>query len=164
MIRGRKIILDMHLAELYGVSTKALNQAVKRNIDRFPGDFMFQLTKEESKTVMWSQFVTTSEKRRRITLPPYAFTEQGIAMLSSVLRSKRAVEVNIVIMRIFVRLRETLSAYKELAQKVEALEQKYSNHDEDIQAIFLAIKKLLDPPEPAFEEEEKGPMGFSLDP
>ena len=163
LIRGRKVMLDVHLAELYGVSTGVLNQAVRRNADRFPSDFMFQLAEKEVEALRLSQIVTTSQKYRRITRPPHAFTEQGIAMLSSVLRSKRAIEVNIVIMRIFARLREMLSAYKELVQKVEALEQKYSNHDEDIHAIFLAIKKLLNPPEPA-PVEEKRPMGFSSDP
>lgn len=150
-VRGEKVLLDADIAELYGVETKALNQAVKRNIDRFPADFMFQLTTEEwermrSQTVtsssmaspMRSQVVTAS--RRNLTALPYAFTEQGIAMLSSVLRSPRAVEVNIAIMRTFVQLRRLMDSNRDLARKIEAMEMRY---DEQFSAVFDAIKQLI---------------------
>ena len=165
-------MLDMHLAKLYGVSTKVLNQAVKRNRDRFPVDFIFQLTKGEA-DAMWSQIVTTShvlnrsqtvtgsQKHRNPDFLPYAFTEQGVAMLSSVLRSKRAVQVNIMIMRTFVKLREIMATHAGLARKIDELEQKYSKHDRHIQAIFRIIKQLLEPPpEPIDPEPEKPPIGF----
>jgi ORF6N domain len=151
VIRGEKVLLDSDLAVLYGVSTKAINQAVKRNSNRFPGDFMFQLTAtermpERAKNVtaspeggaMRSQNVTAS--RRNIGALPYAFTEQGIAMLSSVLRSKRAAEVNIAIMRTFVQLRRLMDSNRELARKIEAMEEKY---DEQFAVVFDAIKQLI---------------------
>lgn len=150
-IRGEKVLLDADLAELYGVETKALNQAVKRNLDRFPDDFMFQLTAAEWEQ-MRSQSVTSSPKadpmrsqsvtasRRNISALPYAFTEQGVAMLSSVLRSPRAVEVNIAIMRTFVQLRRLMDSNRNLARKIEALEMKY---DEQFAIVFDAIKQLI---------------------
>jgi hypothetical protein len=156
-IRGEKVILDRDLAGLYGVTTKALNQAVKRNAARFPTDFMFQLTKSEYEASR-SQFVTrsggASSKSQPVTLKrgqnikyfPYAFTEQGVAMLSSVLRSPRAVEVNIAIMRTFVQLRHLMETNRDLAQKIEALEKKY---DEQFAVVFAAIKELVTPPAPA---------------
>lgn len=107
LVRGQKVLLDADLAGLYGVTTKALNQAVKRNLSRFPGDFMFRLTREETVELNRSQIVTGSQKHRDPRYPPFAFTEQGVAMLSSALRSERAVQVNIIIMRTFVRMRET---------------------------------------------------------
>lgn len=136
-IRGEKVILDGDLAALYDVATKALNQAVKRNAERFPADFMFQLTPDEW-AVMRSQIVTAS--RRNIGSPPYAFTEQGVAMLSSVLRSPRAGEVNIAIMRTFVQLRRLMDSNRELARKIEAMERKY---DEQFAVVFDAIKQLI---------------------
>jgi hypothetical protein len=136
-------MLDRDLANLYGVKTKAFNQAVKRNSDRFPLDFMFQLSGEEA-TMMRSQFVTAS--RRNIRYRPYVFTEQGVAMLSSVLTSDRAIQVNIVIMRAFVRLREILADYKDLTEKLNALERKREKHDAQIKAIFEAIRKLIEDP------------------
>ena len=141
-IRGDKVILDKDLANLYGVETKALLQAVKRNIDRFPDDFMFQLSIDEYSNLR-SQFVTSSGwgGRRR---PPYAFTEQGVAMLSSVLRSDSAVQVNIEIMRAFVRLRKMLISHADLAEKIESLEAKY---DRQFKVVFDAIKELMVPPE-----------------
>jgi hypothetical protein len=149
-VRGERVLFDADLAALYGVSTAALNQAVKRNRDRFPADFMFRLTAEEwaamrsqivtssSGRAMMSQIVTSS--RRKLVAPPYAFTEQGIAMLSSVLRSSRAVEVNIAIMRTFVQLRRLMDSNRHLARKIEAMEKKY---DEQFAAVFEAIKRLI---------------------
>ena len=143
LVRGRKVMLDRDLAELYGVKTRDLNKAVERNRDRFPGDFMYQLTREEV-AILKFQFGTSSWGGTR--KPPNVFTEQGVAMLSGVLHSKRAVQVNIAIMRAFVKLRELLLTHKELAQKLEELERKYQLHETDIQVIFEAIKKLLEPP------------------
>lgn len=142
LIRREKVMLDFHLAELYGVGTKVLLQAVKRNLDRFPSDFMFQVT-EQKFSILRSQIVTSRWGGRRYL--PYAFTEQGVAMLSSVLRSKQAVQVNIQIMRAFVRLGKFLLAHKELAAKLRELETKYEEHDEQIKAIFEAIRRFLEP-------------------
>ncbi len=142
-VRGKKVILDRDLAEMYGVKTKELNQAVQRNFERFPDDFMYQLTREEFVNLK-SQIVTSSWGGTR--KPPRVFTEQGVAMLSGLLNSKRAIQVNIVIMRAFVKLRELLLTHKELAEKLEELERKYQLHETDIQAIFEVIKKLLEPP------------------
>jgi hypothetical protein len=164
-IRGEKVILDRDLASLYGVTTKALNQAVKRNIARFPVDFMFQLTKSEYE-LSRSQLVTSSDRSQSATKSsdassrsqsvtlkrgrnlkyfPYAFTEQGVAMLSSVLRSPRAVEVNIAIMRTFVQLRRLMETNRDLARKIDALETKY---DEQFAIVFAAIKELITPAAP----------------
>jgi hypothetical protein len=159
-LRRENVILDCDIAELYGVKTKVLNQAVKRNIDRFPADFMFELTEEELENLR-SQFVTSSSRSQLVTSKstpnlksqiaissshggrrtlPYAFTEQGVAMLSSVLRSQRAVEVNIAIMRTFVQLRSLMQSNKLLAEKIEKLEEKY---DQNFQIVFDAIKQLI---------------------
>ena len=143
LIRRQKIILDADLAVLYGVDTKVLVQAVKRNIDRFPQDFMFQLSQEEF-AYLRSQSVTSSDWGGR-RYPPYAFTEQGVAMLSSVLRSQRAIRVNIEIMRAFIRLRQMLASHAELARKLDALEKKY---DAQFKVVFEAIRQLMAPPEP----------------
>jgi phage regulator Rha-like protein len=153
LIRGQKVMLDSDLAELYGVETFNLNKAVKRNIERFPQDFMFQLTREEYNSLRF-QFGILKRGQHSKYLP-YAFTEQGVAMLSSVLRTKRAVQVNIAIMRAFVKLREILSTHKELAHKLAELEQKIEKHDEEIKAVFDAIRQLMAPPEP-----KKGKIGF----
>lgn len=153
LIRGEKVMLDADLATLYGVETRVLTQAVKRNIDRFPEDFMFQLSEEEFK-ILRSQTVTSSWGGRRY--PPYAFTEQGVAMLSSVLRSGRAVQVNVEIMRAFVRLRKLLASNKELEQKLRDLEKKY---DEKFKIVFEAIRQLMIPPDP----KPKRPIGFVWD-
>ena len=142
-LRGQKIMFSMHLAELYEVEPRALVQAVKRNSGRFPPDFMFQLSEAEFKNLK-SQFVTSSWGGLR-RAAPYAFTEQGMAMLSSVLHSRRAVQVNIEIMRAFVRLREMMLTHKDLARKLEALENKY---DAQFKAVFDAIRRLMTPPEP----------------
>jgi phage regulator Rha-like protein len=145
LLRGHRVMLDVHLAQLYGVETKNLNKAVKRNVDRFPADFMFQLTAEEAKSLRF-QFGTLKRGQHSKYLR-YAFTEQGVAMLSSVLKSRQAVRVNIAIMRAFVRLRETLSLHKELAHKLAELESKVENHDESISALFEAMRQLMTPPE-----------------
>jgi hypothetical protein len=138
-------MLDSDLAELYGVPTKVFNQAVKRNRDRFPADFMFRLSTQEYEALR-SQFVTLNSGRgRHRKYLPFAFTEQGVAMLSSVLRSKRAVHVNIEIMRTFVRLRQMLAAHKDLAVKLQTLEKKY---DAQFRVVFDAIRQLMTAPEP----------------
>jgi hypothetical protein len=147
VLRGQKMILDWELAQLYGVTAKVLNQAVKRNRDRFPDDFMFRLNAAEVSDPNWSQFVTSSSKHRGKVYRPYTFTEQGVAMLSTVLRSERAVKVNIAIMRAFVQLRETLETNRELAQKFNELEQRVGKHDQEIAAIIDAIRQLMAPPE-----------------
>jgi phage regulator Rha-like protein len=144
-IRGRKVMLDKDLAQLYGVETKALNRAVKRNVDRFPDDFMFRLSREEYNDLLRYQFGTLKRGQYSKYLP-FAFTENGVAMLSSVLNSKRAVQVNIQIMRTFTRLREMLMTHKDLKEKIEAIEKKY---DYQFKIVFEAIKQLLEPPEKA---------------
>ncbi len=149
VLRGHKVMLDSDLAALYEVPTKALVQAVKRNLERFPKDFMFQLTNQEL-AILRSQIVTSSWGGRRS--PPYAFTEQGVAMLSSVLNSPRAVAVNIEIMRAFVRLRLLLASNRDLARRLDALEAKT---DAQFAAVFDAIRQLMTPP-----ESTKRPIGF----
>jgi phage regulator Rha-like protein len=150
-IRDKKVMLDKDLSELYGVETKVLNQAVKRNVNRFPKDFMFQLTPEEAAEVSRSQFVTL-KRGQNIKYLPYAFTENGVAMLSSVLSSERAVEVNIQIMRTFTRLREMLLTHKDLQRKIDNMEKKY---DHQFKIVFDAIRQLMTPDEP-----KKKPIGF----
>lgn len=142
-LRNEKVLLDSDLAGLYGVKTKALNQAVKRNLDRFPEDFMFHLTAAEHVQLNRSQIVTGSQRHRDPRNIPYAFTEQGIAMLSSVLRSPRAVEVNIAIMRTFVQLRRLMDSNQLLAEKIENLERKYAEHDQNFTLVFDTIKQLI---------------------
>ena len=143
-VRGHKVMLDTDLAHLYQVETFNLNKALKRNPDRFPQDFMFQLSKEEWDALTFQIGMSNTGRGGRRTLP-YVFTEQGVAMLSSVLNSQRAVQVNIVIIRTFVKLREIMGTHKELAHKVEALERKYQHHDEELKVVFTAIEKLLEP-------------------
>lgn len=140
LLREQKVMLDTDLAELYEVETGALVRQMKRNIERFPADFMFQLNKPEWEDLKCQIGIASWGGRRS---PPYAFTEQGVAMLSSVLRSPRAVEVNIEIVRTFVRLRELLATHKDLAQKLEKLEKSY---DENFRIIFDAIRQLMQPP------------------
>jgi hypothetical protein len=162
LIRGQKIMLDRDLAYLYGVTTKVLNQAVKRHKDRFPEDFMFQLTMEEAK-IWWTEVkggglrsqIVTLKRGQHIKYRPYAFTEHGILMLSSVLNSERAVQVNIEIMRAFVRLRRILASHAELARKLDALEKKY---DAQFKIVFDAIRQLMKPP-----ESKKRPIGFLVE-
>ena len=143
MIRGQKVMLDTDLADLYQAPTFRLNEQVKRNRNRFPPHFMFQLfqlTKEEAKSLT-SQFARSKEGRGGRRTLPYVFTEQGVAMLSTVLNSDRAIQVNIVIMRAFVKLRELLSSHKEVLQKLDQLERKYERHDAQIKVVFDAIRK-----------------------
>ncbi|MDI6791588.1 MAG: ORF6N domain-containing protein [bacterium] len=143
LVRGQKVMLDRDLAELYGVPTKSLNLSVKRNLDRFPEDFMFQLSEEEYKTLRF-QFETSKRGGRRYF--PYAFTEHGILMLSSVLNSKRAVQVNIRIMRTFTRLRQMLATNEELRRKIEDIERKLGKYDIQFEAVFDVIERLIAPP------------------
>ena len=152
VVRGQKVMLDKDLASLYRVPTKVLLQSVRRNAARFPEDFMFQLSADEADSLR-SQSVTSSSKRGGRRYIPYVFTEQGVAMLSSVLRSQRAVEVNIAIMRAFVRLRQLLASHADLARKLDELEQKY---DKQFAIVFEAIRKLMEPPEPGDVQE----MGY----
>jgi len=141
--RGQKVMLDFELARLYGVTTGNLNKAVKRNRERFPKDFLFQLTAEETERLIFHLGISKGRGGRRRL--PYAFTEQGVAMLSSVLRSERAVKVNIAIMRAFVKLRETLETNRELARKFNELEKRVGKNDEQIDAILEAIRQLMAP-------------------
>ncbi len=150
VVRGKKVMLDRDLAMMYGVETRVLNQAVKRNQERFPNDFMFLLSKDEVERI--SQSVISLKFSKSVCV----YTEQGVAMLSSVLRSKKAALVNIAIMRAFVKLREILLTHKELATKLEDLEKKYQMHESDIQIIFETIKKLLEP----VPVVEKPPIGL----
>lgn len=153
LIRGTKVMLDFDLANLYGVETRILKQQVKRNLSRFPHDFMFQLTKTE-----WIELITNCDKFpeniRHYPLPPLAFTEQGVAMLSSVLRSKRAITVNIAIMRAFVNLRQLMDANKDLAKRIDSLEDKY---DRKFHLVFEAIKELL-----RQENEPREMIGYKI--
>ena len=165
-LRGQRVLLDFDLAALYGVTTKVLNQARKRHQSRFPKDFMFRLTNEEVSILRsqfvtsrlqdlgnqpirstWSRGVTSSKKHGGFRYRPYAFTEQGVAMLSSILNSERAVRVNIAIMRAFVKLRGVLETNRELARKFAELERRVGKHDETIDAILEAIRQLMAPPE-----------------
>ncbi len=154
LIRGERVIPDADLAELYGVETKALTRAVRRNPERFPDDFMFRLTKDEFE-ILRSQTGASSQWGGRRYLP-YVFTEQGVAMLSSVLRSKRAVAVNVEIMRTFVRLRRMLDTHEDLARKIEAMERKY---DSQFKVVFDAIRQLMTPP----KELPKKRIGFQTE-
>ena len=139
-------MLDSDLAELYGVPTKVFNQAVRRNFERFPEDFIFKLSWEETEELSRSQIVTLKQGQN-IKYRPHVFTEQGVAMLSSVLHSKRAIQVNIAIMRAFVKLRQMLATHRELAQKLAEFERKLQGHDNQIQSVFEAIRQLMAPPE-----------------
>ncbi|MCX5702987.1 MAG: ORF6N domain-containing protein [Candidatus Omnitrophica bacterium] len=154
ILRGQKVMLSPHIAELYAVQTSALIQATKRNIERFPKDFMFVLSREEIMNL--SQTVISSKLKHSPNI--YAFTEQGVAMLSGVLHSKRAIQVNIAIMRAFVKLRQILSTHKELAHKLEELERRIAKHDVEIKGVFEAIRQLMAPP-----REPKRRIGFHTD-
>ena len=153
LLRSEKVILDADLAGLYGVQTRALNQAVRRNLDRFPPDFMFQLSNAEFEDLK-SQIVTSSWGGRRY--PPYAFTEHGAIMAASILNSEQAVQASIFVVRAFVKLRQMLAPYKELMAKFDQLEKKLQTHDKQIIAIIDAIKLLMPPP----EAKPKEPFGF----
>jgi hypothetical protein len=153
VVRGHKVMLDSDLAALFEVETKALNRAVKRNLDRFPEDFMFQLTQEEHESLRCHFGTLNTGRGQHRKYLPYAFTEQGVAMLSSVLSSPRAAQVNVEIMRTFVRLRRILSTHEDLARKLDALERKY---DAQFRSVFDAIRKLMAPPAPP----KRRPIGF----
>jgi hypothetical protein len=156
LMRGQKVMMDRDLATLYGVATRVLNQAVRRNPRRFPSDFMFQMSQQEFEK--WrSQIVISNRDRMGLRHRPLMFTEQGVAMLSSVLNSDRAIAVNIVIMRAFVRLREWLSTHRDLAHRLEELERKYRQHDVQIHDVFLALRNLMAP-----RRKRKSPIGFLL--
>jgi hypothetical protein len=146
IIRGHKVMLDVDLAEMYGIPTKRLNEQIKRNLKRFPIDFMFQLTKDEAEFLR-SQIATSKKGSGGRRYLPLAFTELGVAMLSSVLNSERAILVNVEIMRAFVRLRQVLSTHKDMARKLDDLEKKMKVHDTQIQAVFDAIRELMKTPE-----------------
>jgi len=146
LIRGHKVMLDADLAELYGVTTKRLNEQVKRNRERFPADFMFQLSVEETENLR-SQIAASNAGRGGRRYRPYAFTEHGAIMAASVLNSHRAVEASIYVVRAFVKLREVLRTHKELGQKLAELEQRIEAHDEEITGLFEAIRLLMEPPE-----------------
>jgi len=157
VIKNQKVILDRDLAVLYGVETRALKQAVRRNIKRFPQDFMFQLSKKEFDN--WrSQTVMSKADEKGLRYSPFAFTEQGVAMLSSVLKSDRAIEVNILIMRAFVKLREIISTHKKVEEKLKELESKLKEHDGKIIEIVRVINQLIAPP-----ESSKKKFGFTID-
>lgn len=144
LIRSHRVMLDSDLAELYGVTTKRLNEQVKRNKERFPADFMFQLTSEETKSLR-SQIATSKRGGRRYR--PYAFTEHGAIMAASVLNTHRAIEVSVYVVRAFVKLRQVLRTHKQLARKLAELEKRIEGHDEEIMALFEAIRQLMEPPE-----------------
>ncbi|OGX12644.1 MAG: DNA-binding protein [Omnitrophica bacterium RIFOXYB12_FULL_50_7] len=157
LIRGQKVMLDRDLAALYSVTTGALNQAVKRNLERFPPDFMFQLTPAEKENWI-SQTVISNREKMGIRRTPFAFTENGVAMLSSVLRSRKSVLVNIEIMRAFTRLREMIRSHKAIWKKIEEMEKKYDSH---FKIVFDTLRQMLTPPTPpALPPKPKGPIGF----
>ena len=153
-IRGQKVMLDRDLAEMYNVTTGNLNKAVKRNLKRFPEDFMFQVTTEEFKNLIFQTGTSSWGGTRKM---PYAFTEQGVSMLSSVLNSDTAIEVNIRIIRIFTRLREMLLTHKDILLKLEQMEKQMIENSSDIQNIFAALRELLNPP-----QKPRQPIGFKL--
>lgn len=155
LTRGERVMLDRELADLYGVETRVLVQAVRRNIDRFPADFMFQLTREEYAALRSQIVIVKPGRGRHSKYLPYVFTEHGVAMLSSVLRSQRAIQVNIDIMRAFVKLREMLATHKDLARKLAELEETY---DAQFKIVFDAIRSLMAPPVPKTRRR----IGFKL--
>jgi hypothetical protein len=148
ILRDQRVILDAELATLYGVTTKALNQAVKRNVERFPEDFIFRLTRTETEALNRSQFVTGSQRHRDSRFLPFAFTEHGAIMVATILNSPRAVETSVYVVRAFVQLRELFASNTSLARKLAELEGKLKNHDETITAILSAIRELMNPPAP----------------
>lgn len=154
MVRDQKVMLDRDLAELYGVETKVLKQAVRRNMNRFPEDFMFEMTKEELEN--WrSQFVTSKEDRQGLRYMPFCFTEQGVTMLSCVLSSERAIHVNIQIIRIYTRIREMLMAHKDVFIRVEQAEKQLMKHDQKIELLFTYLSKFIEK-----EEQPRTEIGF----
>lgn len=158
MVRGQRVVLDADLAQLYGVGTKVLNQAVKRNAGRFPEDFLFRLSRDEANALNRSQSVTGSARHRDPRFPPFAFTEHGAIMAATVLSSHHAVEMSIYVVRAFVKLRDALSANAALARRLDELERQYGRHDEAIAAILSAIRELTRPP----PRRRRG-IGFTAD-
>lgn len=158
LLRGQRVILDAELAGLYGVTTKRLNEQVKRNAERFPEDFLFRLTRAETEALNRSQIATGSQKHRDPRFPPFAFTEHGAIMAATILNSSRAVEMSVFVVRAFVRLRELLASNAALARKLDELERKYKHHDEAIAAILSAIRELMNPP----ATKRRG-IGFTAD-
>jgi hypothetical protein len=160
-IRGHKVMLDFDLAALYEVETKRLNESVKRNIFRFPDDFMFQLTKEEW-GLMWSQFATTSNNRTRKDSLPYAFTEHWVTMLASVLNSENAIKMNIEIVRAFISLRKFASQYTDIIVQLQDLKDRVGNHDAHLNKIYEALDKLLNKQDEETDWEERQRIGFNV--
>ena len=155
LIRGQRVMLDRDLAEMYGVETKVLKQAVKRNISRFPEDFMFEMNAEELQH--WrSHFVTSNADKMGLRYPPFCFTEQGVAMLSSILNSETAIQVNIQIIRVFTKMKQAILDNKEIFLSIEKMEKKLTQHDEELQTVFKVLKKLLQQP----EEKNRNRIGF----
>jgi hypothetical protein len=158
VLRGQRVILDVELAALYGVTTKRLNEQVKRNAERFPEDFTFRLTRTETEALNRSHFATGSQKHRDPRFPPFAFSEHGAIMAATILNSPRAVEMSLFVVRAFVRLRELLASNTALARKLDELERKYQHHDQAIAAILSALRELTHPPAP----KRRG-IGFTAD-
>jgi hypothetical protein len=162
IVRGQRVLLDSELASLYGVTTKALNQAVKRNAERFPEDFMFRLSLNETEALNRSQSVTGSQKHRDPRFPPFAFTEHGAIMAATILNSHRAVQMSLYVVRAFVKLRELLVSNQELARRLDELEariaRQFETHDQAITGILKTIRELMHPPEP----QRRG-IGFTAD-
>ena len=158
VLRGQRVLLDAELASLYGVTTKRLNEQVKRNAERFPEDFMFRLTRAETEALNRSQIATGSQKHRDPRFPPYVFTEHGAIMAATILNSPRAVEMSVYVVRAFVHLRKLLASNTALARKLNELEGRLKNHDEAITAILSAIRELMNPPPP-----KRRPIGFTAD-
>ena len=156
VLRGQKVMMDSDLAELYRVSTAHLNRAVKRNLTRFPEDFMFQLTAEEDESLRCQIGISNAVRGGR-RYQPYAFTEHGVVMLSSVLKSERAVQMNLLVVRVFVRLREMLATHKDLAHKMLELERQQKQHGHQLAAVYTIVKRLMDP-----TRKKKRPIGFAL--
>jgi hypothetical protein len=157
VLRGQKVMIDTGLAGLYQVSTANLNRAVKRNLSRFPEDFMFQLTTSEAESLRFQSGISNTGRGGRRYMP-FAFTEHGVVMLSSVLKSERAVQMNLLIVRVFVRLREMLSTHKDLAHKMQELERQQKNHGQQIATVYTMVRRLMDPP-----RKRKPSIGFKVD-
>jgi phage regulator Rha-like protein len=157
LLRGQKVMMDLDLAELYRVSTAHLNRAVKRNLTRFPEDFMFQLTTAEEESLRFQIGISNAGRGGR-RYRPYAFTEHGVVMLSSVLKSERAVQMNLLIVRVFVRLREMLATHKDLAHKMLELERRQQEHGHQLAAVYTIVKRLMEPP-----RKRKRTIGFRVD-
>ncbi|MEK7645047.1 MAG: ORF6N domain-containing protein [Patescibacteria group bacterium] len=157
IIRGQRVMVDFDLAEIYGIPTKSLNLAVRRNIQRFPEDFMFQLTKDESQSLRF-QIETSKIGRGGSRYLPYVFTEHGVAMLSAVLKSQRAVQMSIFIVRAFIKMREVLATHTDLAHKIEEIERKQKEHGDQLSSVYSVVKRLINPP-----EGPKKKIGFEVD-